>query len=344
MTGHGDFSVLEVRDLPEPSITGPGQVLVSLRAAALNHLDLWTVRGLPGLELSFPHILGGDGAGVVSAVSSDVRTVKIGERVVLNPGISCYECEYCRDGEHSLCLRYRLLGEHLPGTLCESIVVPGANVATIPEETTGGRLISWAEAASFTLATLTAWRMVVTRARVRPGETVLIWGIGGGVAVQALAVARLVGARVIVTSSSDAKLTAALEMGAEFAFNHARHDVAREVRSVTGQRGADVVIDNVGEATWTHSLRALAKQGRLVTCGGTTGPNVVTDVRRLFWHQYTIMGSTMGNAHEFREIVELFRRGALSGTVDSTVHLNRGRDAFERLASGVQMGKITVEI
>ncbi|GBD31712.1 MAG: alcohol dehydrogenase [Gemmatimonadales bacterium] len=344
MRGHGDLSQLAVDSVPKPEIRAPRDVLIRLSAAALNHLDLWTLRGLPGLSLEFPHVLGADGAGVVEAVGDGVRSVRPGDKVMINPGIACYACEYCDQGEHSLCLEYRLLGEHLPGTLAEYIVVPEQNVAVIPVPPDPHPPITWREAAAFSLVTLTAWRMLMSRARLRPGEVVLIWGIGGGVSSAALKIAKLAGAFVIVTSSSDDKLATALSLGADVALNHREVDVAKEVRALTGKRGADVVVENVGEATWEQSLRALAKQGRLVTCGATTGPKVVTDVRRMFWNQYTLMGSTMGNLAEYREIVRLLGQGHLRPLVDSAFPLERAVEAFERLERGSQMGKIVIDL
>ena len=342
--GHGDLSQVAVAEVPVPPVTGPRQVRIRLRAAALNHLDLWTLHGLPGLSLTFPHILGGDGAGEVDAVGAEVWSVKAGDRVMINPGIACYRCEYCDAGEHPLCPEYRLLGEHLPGTVAEYLVVPEQNVLPIPAPPAPHPPISWREAAAYSLVTLTAWRMLVTRAALRPGEVVLIWGVGGGVSVTALKIAKLVGAFVIVTSSSDAKLETARGLGADVTLNHTKVDVAKEVRALTAKRGADVVVENVGEATWEQSLRALAKQGRLVTCGATSGPRVVTDVRRMFWHQYTIMGSTMGNLEEYREIVRLLGQGHLRPTVDSAFPLADGVKAMERLERADQMGKIVLDV
>jgi NADPH:quinone reductase-like Zn-dependent oxidoreductase len=335
---HGGPEQILIDDVPRPAAPGARDVVVALRAAALNHLDLFVLRGLPGVPPAFPHVLGADGAGVVEAVGAEVRSVEPGDRVVLNPGISCYECEYCRAGEHSLCASFRLLGEHLDGTFAEAVRVPETNVVAIPGS------VAWPDAAAFPLTFVTAWRMVVTRAAVRPGETVLVWGIGGGVALAALAIAKQRGARVVVTSSSDAKLERARSLGADVTLNHAAVDVAREVRALTGRRGADVVIETVGEATWDASLRALAKGGRLVSCGATTGPSVGLDVRRLFWHQYAVLGSTMGNAAEFRAVVGLLADGTLRPVVDSVVPVREARAAFERMASGRQFGKLVLDI
>ena len=337
----GGLDRLELAQVPDPAPTlRSTEVRVALRAAALNHLDLFAVKGLPH-DYTFPHILGGDGAGVVAAVGLDVRSVRPGDRVMINPGIADYTCEYCRAGEHSLCLNYRLLGEHLPGTLAEAIVVPEPNVAVIP---TLPHPLSWAEAAAFSLVTLTAWRMVVTRARVQPGETVLVWGIGGGASLAAMRIAKLRGARVIVTSAHDEKLERAKRLGADVTLNHRQQKVSQEVRALTDKRGADVVIENVGEATWDESLRSLRRGGRLVTCGATTGPKVGLDLRRLFWYQWSIMGSTMGNLAEYAEIVRLLGTGELRPIVDQVFPFSEAREALERLDRAEQLGKIVVEI
>lgn len=338
LTQLGGLEHLVVQEVPEPVVASPTDVLVRIRAAALNHLDLFVVKGLPGVQYSFPHVMGGDGAGVVEAVGPAVRAVRPGDRVMINPGISCHACDPCLDGEHSLCTTYRLLGEHLPGSIAEYLVVPERNLARVPDG------MPWPEAAAFSLATLTAWRMLVTRARLHAGETALIWGVGGGVSLAALRIAKLLGARVIATSASDRKLEVARSLGADVTINHARTDVAAEVRALTGKRGVEVVVDNVGERTWEASLRCLARMGRLVTCGGTTGPMVVTDVRKLFWYQWSILGSTMGNHREYREIVRLAGEGKLWPLIDRVVPLEDAPRAFARLAEAEQMGKIVIEV
>ena len=337
----GGLDRLAIADVPDPAASLEArQVRIALRAAALNRLDLFVVRGLPH-EYHYPHVLGADGAGVVEAVGREVSSVRPGDRVMINPGIADYACEYCRAGEHSLCLNYRLLGEHLPGTLAEAIIVPEPNVAVIP---TLPNPLSWAEAAAFSLVTLTAWRMVVTRARVQRDETVLVWGIGGAASLAAMRIAKLRGARVIVTSSRDEKLEQAKRLGADVTLNHRQQKVSQEVRALTDKRGADVVIENVGEATWDESLRSLRRGGRLVSCGATTGPNVGLDLRRLFWYQWSIMGSTMGNLAEYAEIVRVLGTGELRPIVDRVFPFSEAREALERLDRAEQLGKIVIAI
>ena len=339
ISAHGGLEQLEVRDdLPMPELRAPGDVRLRVRAVALNHLDLFVLRGLPGLTLVPPWVVGADACGVVDAVGADVTNVEPGDLAVINPGISDRTCEYCRADEHSLCVRYKILGEHLPGTAAAYIVVPATNVRAIPSS------IDPAVAAAFPLATLTAWRMVRTRARVREGERVLIWGIGGGVAIAALQICKQIGAEVWVTSSSDAKLERAKTLGADHVLNTSRDDVPGEIRKATAKAGMNVVIDNVGQATWTRSLQALGKRGRLVTCGATSGPVVETDVRRLFWNQWDIMGSTMGNDDEFDAIVRELRSDRLLPPVDGVYPVAKAREAYARLEAADQFGKVVISI
>lgn len=335
---HGSTERITYREDLTPPVLGAREVRVRLRAASLNRLDLWTVGGLPGIAITPPWVLGADGTGRVIEVAPGVSSVAVGDRVVINGGISCRECEYCLAGEQSLCTTFRVLGEHLPGTFADEVAVPATNVRRIPDG------ISDEVAASFTLAALTAWRMCVTRAQVRAGDEVLIWGIGGGVALASMLICKARGARVWVTSSSAEKLERARSLGADEALNHSETDVGREVRRRTGRRGVDVVIDSVGERTWEKSLQALARGGRLATCGGTSGPHVAMDVRKLFWHQWSILGSTMGNDAELDAVVAELAAARLALPVDSVFPLEEGRAAFERMVSGAQFGKIVLRI
>jgi NADPH:quinone reductase-like Zn-dependent oxidoreductase len=327
-----------VRELPTPEIGAPGDVLVRIRAAALNRLDLWMTAGLPNVSPRFPFVVGSDGAGVVEAVGPGVRSIRPGDRVMINPGLSCGHCAACLDDDEPLCREYRILGEHLPGTAAELVVVPEENLAAVPEG------MGWPEAAGFSLVTLTAWRMLTRRAGLRAGETVLVWGIGGGVSLASLQIVNLLGGRAIVTSGSDAKLERARRLGAAVTLNHGRDDVVSEVRRYTEGRGVDVIVDSVGEQTWVNSQRALRRGGRIVICGATTGPTVSLDLRRLFWHQWSILGSTMGSRREYAEIVRLARQGRLWPVVDRVVPLTDGAAAYQRMQRGEHTGKLVLEV
>ena len=339
ISAHGGLDRIEFRDdLPTPSLTSDTQVRVRVAAAALNHLDLFVVGGLPNVRIVPPWILGSDAMGTVDLVGDAVTGLDVGDRVLINPGLSDRTCTYCLAGEQPLCPRFGILGEHVPGTMTEYVVVPAANVRRVAADTDP------AEGAALTLSTLTAWRMLVTRARLLAGEHVLIWGIGGGVALACLQIAKLLGAYVTVTSGSDEKLARARALGADDTINHRGVEVGRAMRERTGKRGVNVVVDSVGEATWSQSLGALGRGGRLVTCGATSGPMVTTDVRRLFWYQWSILGSTMGNDAEFDVVVEEFRAGRLRPPIDRVYPLEEGRDAFARMREGRQFGKLVLRI
>jgi len=339
---HGGLGSLAVLDLPAPAIAAPDDVLIRVRSAAINHLDLFLTEGVKGIHPTFPHVVGTDGAGMVEAVGAEVTSVRPGDRVMINPAVSCGSCSLCRAGEEVFCRSFGIVGEHRPGTAAELVLVPERNVAGIPDA------MPWDVAAGFPLSTLTAWRMLTTRAKLAPGETVLIWGIGGGVSLAALLIAKHLEARVVVTSSQERKLARARELGADETYNHADRtpeEIAREVRKRTAEgAGADVVVDSVGEKTWEASLKALRPGGRLVTCGATSGPQVSLDLRRLFWFQWSLLGSTMGTRREFAEIVALAGAGKLWPLVDSVVPLEQGRAAYERMARGDQLGKLVIEV
>lgn len=328
---HGDNSVLQYGELPEPE-PGPGEVRLEVRAAALNRLDIFVRNGIPGVPL--PMIPGGDAAGVVDRIGPGVSGLTPGDRVLIQPGLWCGVCEFCRAGEQSLCLTYRILGEHVPGTFAEKVVVPARNVFPIPPG------LSFAEAAAFPLAYQTAWRMVVGRAAVRPGETVLIHGAGGGVAGAALEIVRMAGGRVLATTSGEEKLGRVREAGAELVIDYRAEDVLAVVRRHTAKRGVDVIVDTVGEATWMTSLKAAARGGRIVTCGATSGPNPKEEIRLIFWKQISILGSTMASDREFRTLLAAVAEGRLRPRVDRVFPLSQARAAYAYMEEGRQHGKI----
>ena len=331
---HGGSEVLQYGDRPDPA-AGPGEVRVSVRAAALNHLDVFVRNGIPNVPL--PQIPGADGAGIVDSVGEGVTGVAVGDRVLIQPGLSCGACEFCRGGEQSICVSFGILGEHTAGTFAELVVVPARNVFPIPEG------LSFAQAAAFPLAYQTAWRMVVGRAAVRPGETVLIHGVGGGVAWAALEIAMLCGARVFATTSGEVKAGRAREAGAELVVNYRSEDVAQAIRRHTAKRGVDVVVDMVGEATWMTSVRSAAKGGRIVTCGATSGPGPREDIRLIFWKQLSILGSTMSNDREFRALYAVVAAGGLRPRVDRVIPLSQAAEGYRLMEAGEQHGKIVLE-
>jgi NADPH:quinone reductase-like Zn-dependent oxidoreductase len=316
----GGPEVLRYEDVPDPE-PGPGEVLVRVRAASLNHLDVWVRKGMPSVPK--PRILGADGAGLVEALGKGVTGLATGERVVINPGLD--------DGAH-------IVGEHRDGTHAELVTIPAGYVHAIPDS------LSFEDAAAFPLVFETAYRMLVTRAGLREGEWVLVWGIGGGVATAAFQIAKALGARTIVTSSSDAKLARARELGADAAVNHAHDDVAGAVREATGGHGADVVVEHVGEATWKTSLAVAAQNGRVAVCGATSGPNPPANLHRIWWKQLSVLGSTMGTREDFQGAYELVVSGRATPIVDEVVPLAEARRAHERLEAGLQLGKIVLSI
>jgi zinc-binding alcohol dehydrogenase/oxidoreductase len=319
----GGPEVLVLEEAPDP-VPRPGEVLVRLRASALNHLDIWIRKGLPSVPK--PRILGADGAGVVEALGEGVSGFDLGERVVVNPGIEA-------GGG-----RIHVIGEHGDGTNAELIAVPATNVHPIPEG------LSFEEAAAFPLVFETAYRMLVTRAGLREGEWVLAWGIGGGVSTATLAIGKALGARVVVTSSSDAKLERARELGADATVNHATADVKEAVKEATGGHGIDIVVETVGEATWSTSLQLSAPGGRIAVCGATTGPNPPAALHRIWWKQLSILGSTMGTGEDFAGAYELVASGRARPVIDEVLPLEEIRTAHERLEAGEQLGKIVLTI
>jgi len=334
---HGGPEAIRVGDLPDPE-PGPGQVRVRVVTAALNRLDLWVLGGIPGIELSFPHVLGADGAGVVDALGPGVEGVREGDEVYIQPGLFCGRCEFCLQGEESMCVRFRLLGEHVSGTLAERVVVPAVNVHRKP------RGLDWAPAAAFPLAYQTAWRLALTAGGLRAGQSVLIHGVGGGVASAALQIAKYAGAYVYATSSSAAKLDRAIDLGADVAIDYTRQDVTERIRELTGKRGVDLVIDNVGRATWRDSIECVRRGGRIATCGATTGNDAPTPLNRVYWKQISIRGSTMANRREFRQVARLVEGRRIEPLVDAEFPLEQAPVALARLAEGDQFGKIVIRI
>ncbi|MFW9990628.1 MAG: zinc-binding dehydrogenase [Candidatus Odinarchaeota archaeon] len=337
---HGGPEKLIYGDFSDPEV-GTGQILIKVKAVALNHLDLFVRQGIPGLKLEMPHILGSDIAGVIAEIGPGVTGLETGQKVVVDPGLYCTKCEFCIQGQHSLCGQYRIIGEHVRGGYAEYVVVNAEHAIPIPD----GVSIDFAQAAALPLTFMTAWRMVMTRARLKPGEEVLITGIGGGVAVAALQIAKLVGARVTVTSSSDEKLGKALDLGADATINYRENpDYHVEVWKRTGKRGVDVVIDSAGQATWEKSIRSLRKGGRLVTCGATTGPVAETNINLLFWKQLDLLGSTMGSSSELREVLKLAWNEQLKPIIDQTLPLKDARKGHELLEAGMQFGKLVLKL
>jgi NADPH:quinone reductase-like Zn-dependent oxidoreductase len=335
---HGGLNQVSFQDWEKPEAP-PGHVLVRTRAAALNRLDLFVVRGIPGVRLVMPHILGSDGAGIVEDLGDRAGgRLKKGDRVMLNAVLWCGVCEFCIQGEQSQCIRIRLVGEHSKGTFAEYFVVPEANLELIPEG------IGFEEAAAFSLVFQTAWRMLVTRGKIQAGQDLFIHGIGGGVSSAVLAIAKMYNCRIFVSSSSDEKLERARQMGAAHCYNYSRDDIVEQVMKNTGKRGVDVVVDNVGAATWLQSLQLARKGGKLLTCGATTGANPRTEIRLIFWKQLEVVGSTMSNVVEYRQVIQHLARGLLKPTVDRTYPLEKAGEALQCLQEGKQFGKIVLTV
>ncbi len=330
---HGGSEVLEYGDWPDPK-PGPGEVVVAIRAAAMNQLDVFVRNGIPGVPL--PQVPGADGSGVVEELGPGVTGLTPGDRVLIQPGLWCGTCEFCLSGEQCLCVTFRIVGEHAPGTFAEQAVVPAHNLFPIPEK------ISFEQAAAFPLSYQTAWRMIVGRGAVRPGDTVLIHGVGGGVGWAALQVALLCGARVIATTSGEEKARQARVAGAELVVDYASEDVGEAVRRHTAKRGVDVVVDSVGEKTWMTSLRAVRRGGRIVTCGATTGPNPPEEIRLIFWKHISILGTTMANDREFRAVLGAVASGRLAPRIDRVLPLAQAAEGYRLLEEGRQFGKIVL--
>lgn len=337
ITGHGGNEVVTIGERPMPE-RRRGEVLVRMKAATLNRVDLYMRDSGAGITHQLPQTMGLDGAGLVEAVDDDELRLKVGQPVVLHPGLSCGRCEFCLRGQGVLCTSVRYLGEHRDGTLTEFVSLPACNVFPKPDA------LDWAEAAALGVNHLTAWRMLFTKAQLKPWETVLIFGVGGGVSLAALQLVKMAGATAIVTSRDDDKLQRALALGADHAVNGAKEDIARRVLALTGGRGVDVVFENVGAAVWSSAMKSLVRGGRLVTCGATTGDQPRADLRRLFIRQLQIMGSTLGDLSEFRDLLQVCERGLIRPIIDRRYGLDDAHAALDRLESGAQFGKVAIEI
>jgi NADPH:quinone reductase-like Zn-dependent oxidoreductase len=338
---HGGPEVMEVGELPMPE-AGPGEVQVRVSASALNHIDLLLRQGLPALPVTFPHVSGGDVCGVVSALGAGVRgIVSEGERVVLNPGLSCGRCAACLAGRDNFCPEYRLLGEQTRGGQAEYVVVPAANLVPAPRDRVP---LDDTELAAVPVSFLTAWQMLVDRAQIRQGETVLVLAAGSGVGAAAIQIAKLWGARVIATASTEEKLASARRLGADETIDHATADIVAEVKRLTGRRGADIVVEHVGAATFAKSVVACARGGRIVTCGATAGYEPVLNLRHVFWRQLSILGSTMASKARLFEILELCARGRLRPVVDRVLPLADVAVGHRVLESRVAFGKVVLTL
>lgn len=334
---HGELEVLRVEEVPEPQ-PGPDEVVVKVLGAGLNHLDIWVRKGRPGTELKMSHVLGSDAVGVVAAVGTSVTSPSVGDEVILNPALSCGRCEFCARGEHSECPSFGLIGLDRAGTFAEQVAVPAGNVHPKPAH------LSVEEAATLSLTFVTAWRMLMSRACVRPGESVLIHGIGGGVALAALQWAKRIGAEVVVTSSSDEKLARAAEMGADHTINYTQEDVVERVRTITSGRRVDVVVDSVGAATWGLNFGVVRRGGRIATCGVTTGPKAETNLQALYWNQVRVLGSTMGSAEDYRQMLRAVTVNQLRPVVDAVFPLDEAPQAMAKMEGGTQFGKIALRV
>ncbi|HOS92465.1 MAG TPA: zinc-binding dehydrogenase [Armatimonadota bacterium] len=335
---YGGLDRVQLIEVDEPT-AADGEVVIDVRSAALNHLDVWVRNGRPGPGLPMPHILGSDAAGVITAVGEGVPRSRLGEEVVITPGLSCRRCEACIRGEHSECESFGIIGANRPGTFAERVAVPAYCAHPKP------RALSFDQAAALPVAYLTSWRMLLSRAKLRPGESVLVHGVGGGVALAALQIAKLIGALVIVTSSSEEKLAKARALGADHSIDYgASPDVAGAVRELTDGRGVDVVVDTVGAATWPIDLSVVRKGGRVVLCGVTTGAEAPTDLRTVYWRQLSLLGSTFGNDEEFRLLLNATESAGLRPVIDSTYDIEDAADAMERMEAGKQFGKLVLRV
>jgi len=332
---HGGPEVLEYTTVPDPK-PARGEVLIEVKAASINHLDMFLRRGMPGIKIPFPKIAGSDAAGIVRELGEDVSGLSTGQRVTINPGISCGRCEFCAAGFASQCLSYAMVGENRDGTYAELLTVPAHIVLPIPDS------LSFEEAAAAPLVFLTAWSMMVTKGNIRPNEDVLILGAGAGVGTAAIQIAKMAGCRVFATASSDEKLERARQLGADFVINYKTEEFDRKIRDLTNKRGVDVVVDYVGADTWVRSLRSARRGGRVLTCGATTGFAPQTDLRQIFFRQLQIIGTTMGSHRDFLNVMNCVFRGQLKPVIDRVLPLAEARKGHELIEQRAVFGKIVL--
>jgi len=331
--GGPEALVYEDREDPKPR---PNEVLIEVRAAAINHVDIWIRKGIPGVTFPFPLIPGCDAAGVIRSVGEAVTGLAPGTRVTINPGISCGHCEFCADGFGSQCNTFSMVGENRDGSYAQLLTVPAHIVLPIPET------LSFEEAAAAPLVTLTAWSMMVNKGRIRPGEDILILGVGAGVGTAALQIAKITGCRVFAAASTDAKLERAQALGADFLINYAKEEFDKKIRQLTDRRGVDVVVDYVGAETWVRSLRSARKGGRILTCGATTGYDPKTDLRQIFYRQLQVIGSTMGSPRDFFDAMRCVFRGQIKPVIDRVLPLSEARSGHEAIERREVFGKVVL--
>ncbi|HYW99867.1 MAG TPA: zinc-binding dehydrogenase [Candidatus Elarobacter sp.] len=334
---HGAPEVLKYKDAPEPSIR-PNEVIVRVKACALNHLDLWVRRGIPGVPIPLPHIPGSDVSGEIVQIGADVTVVRVGQKVVLAPGVTCGKCAACISGQDNRCRQFTNLGYLIDGGCAEFVRAPEVNCLPYPEN------LSFEEAASIPLVFQTAWHMLVARAELQPGEDILVLGAGSGVGSAAIQIAKFLGARVLATASTDEKVQKAKQLGADHFINHKTQKIRDEVHRITNKRGVDIVFEHVGTATWDDSLASLAAGGRLVTCGATTGYDAKVDLRFLFSRQLSLLGSYMGTKSELHTVMKLVTAGHLRPIVDRVFPLAEAAAAHAYLESSSQFGKVVLAV
>jgi NADPH:quinone reductase-like Zn-dependent oxidoreductase len=332
---HGGPEVLQYVDVPNPR-PGPGEVLIEVKATSINHIDIFLRRGMPGIKVPLPKIVGSDAAGIIRELGRDVSGLTPGQRVTINPGIACGHCEFCSAGFGSQCVSWAMVGENRDGAYAEFVVVPAHIVLPIPDH------ISFEEAAAAPLVFLTAWSMMVGKGNIRPGEDVLVLGAGAGVGTAAIQIAKLVGCRVFATASNAEKLQRAKELGADFLINYTTEEFDKTIRDLTNKRGVDIVVDYIGADTWVRSLRSARRGGRVLTCGATTGFAPQTDLRHIFFRQVQVLGSTMGSHREFLDVMKCVFRGQLKPVIDRVLPLPEAGKGHELIEQRAVFGKIVL--